>query len=398
MVKAVRILMYTHAFAPQIGGVETIVMSLARGLAGLHPDGTTKVPEVILVTPTPAGDMDDAALGFRVVRRPSVGSLLKLLWNADIIHLAGPALFPLFLAWAMRKRTVVEHHGSQAVCPNGQLFYEPEQSSCPGHFMAGRHRQCLRCNAKMGRIASFKLWLLTFPRRLLCQMISANVTPTVWLSTVLQLPRTTTIPHGLPPVAGRSCAEGSGAEALAGPPAFVFVGRLVGTKGAEILIAAAHKLRQQGYVFRVRIIGDGPGREILQQYSTLRGLGECVEFLGYLPNQNVEEALENAVAVVMPSLAGEVFGLVAAENMLRGCLVIASDIGALREVVGDAGLLFPPGDDAALMRCMQQVLENAPQAAALRRRALERASALFDEGLMVRRHLALYGRVASCEK
>lgn len=388
-----RILIYVNAFAPKVGGVETIVLSLARRLDGPHPLGTAKKPETTLVTATPAGGMDDTALGFRVVRQPGLAKLLKLIQHAEIIHLAGPSLLPLFLGWLMRKRIVVEHHGFQTVCPNGQLFYERDQCLCPGHFMASRHLECLRCNAKRGKMESFKMWLLTFPRRCLCGMISANVTPTVWLSSVLQLPRTTRISHGLPPVAHRQALED-----IVKPPTFAFLGRLVGTKGAEILIGAAQKLKEQGCVFRVRIIGDGPDRGILQQKAALGGLSGCVDFLGYLPDGSVQEALAGAVAVVMPSLAGEVFGLVAAENMLCGRLVIASDIGPLREVVGEAGLLFPPGDEIALMHCMRQVLEDASGASALRKKAMERAGLLFDEALMVRDHFALYRRLIPCEE
>jgi glycosyltransferase involved in cell wall biosynthesis len=389
----VKIVIYTHSFAPQIGGVETVVFSLAQGFARIPPTGVTSPPEINLVTPAPAREMDDTALAFRVVRQPTFVELVRLLWAADIVHLAGPALLPLFLGWFMRKRIVVEHHGFQTVCPNGQLFYEPDQSPCPGHFMATRHLECLRCNVKWGRTTSFKMWLFTFPRRRLCEMISANVTPTAWLSNVLQLPRTTRIPHGLP-----LAANSQPSEDLVKPPTFIFLGRLVGTKGVEILIGAAHKLKQQGCIFRVKIIGDGPDREILQQKANIGGLSGCIEFLGYLPDGQVEQALAGAVAVVMPSLAGEVFGLVAAENMLRGRLVIASDIGALREIVGEAGLLFPPGDEIALMHCMRQVLEDASRAAALRQKALERATVLFDEGVMVRQHLSLYARLASCEE
>jgi glycosyltransferase involved in cell wall biosynthesis len=388
-----KVLIYTHSFAPQIGGVETIIMSLAEGLTMLPMQSAGSEAEVTLATATPARGMDDTALAFRVVRQPTAGELMRLLWATDIVHLAGPAFLPLFLGWLMRKRIVVEHHGFQTVCPNGQLFYEPDQSPCPGHFMAARHLECLRCNVKWGRTASFKMWLFTFSRRRLCEMISANVTPTAWLSNMLRLPRTTRIPHGLLPAANNQPPQD-----LVIPPTFIFLGRLVGTKGVDILIGAAHKLKQQGCIFRVRIIGDGPDREILQQKAAIGGLSGCMEFLGYLPDRQVQEALAGAVAVVMPSLAGEVFGLVAAENMLRGRLVIASDIGALREVVGEAGLLFPPGDEIALMQCMQQVLEDASRAAALRQKAMERATVLFDQGVMVRQHLSLYARLASCKE
>jgi glycosyltransferase involved in cell wall biosynthesis len=386
-----KIVIYTHSFAPQVGGLETIVFLLAQGLARIPPTDRNPVSEIIVVTAAPAGQMDDTAFPFRIVRKPTISQLVTVMSSADIVHLAGPALLPLVLGLLMRKRIVVEHHGFQTVCPNGQLFYELERSLCPGHFMAGRYMECLRCNAKLGRIASIKMWLLTFLRRHLCEMTSANVTPTTWLSNILQLPRTAKIPHGLPRV-----PIGGPAINYATPPTFAFLGRLVGTKGAEILISAAYKLKQEGCIFRISIIGDGPDREILQQAVNLRNLGGSVEFLGYLPDGQVEEKLARAIAVVMPSLAGEVFGLVAAENMARGRLVIASDIGALREIVGDAGLFFPPGDETALMHRMRQVLKDESRGAELRQKALERAVALFGEDLMVKRHLSLYGGLNSC--
>lgn len=388
-----KVLIYTHSFAPHIGGLETIVMSLAEGLAQLCPDGAGTTLKVTVATATAAGKMDDAGLPFRVVRQPTSARLVTLLREADVIHLAGPALLPLFLGWLMRKRMVVEHHGFQTACPNGQLFHEPSQATCPGHFMAEHHLECLRCNARLGGIESLKMWLLTFPRRYLCEVVSSNVTPTVWLSTVLRLPRTTTIVHGVClPVRHQPTQD------FASPPTFVFLGRLVSTKGAEILLAAADKLKDQGYAFRVKIVGDGPDRDLLRKRASRAGLEGWIEFLGYLSDEGVEKVIAGAVAVVMPSVAGEVFGLVAAENMLRGKLVIASDIGALREIVGDAGMLFPPGDDVGLASCMRMVLENVPGAIALGEKASQRATRLFDEKIMLRRHFSLYGRLASCEK
>lgn len=388
-----KILIYTHSFKPHMGGVETIVTSLARRLVGVRSLDAGGAPQVTVATATPIGEMDDAAQPFRIVRQPSAGELIRLFRDANLIHLAGPVLFPLFLAWIMRKRVVVEHHGFQTVCPNGQLFYEPCQTLCPGHFMADRHLKCLRCNVKSGRLNSLKLWLLTFPRRRLCKTISANITPTLWLARILRLPRTTTILHGLHPLERQMLPT-----RLATPPVFVFQGRLVGTKGVGVLLAAAKKLRERGYAFQVRIIGDGPDREALQQKASGNGLSGCVEFLGQLSDERIDEAVADAAAIVVPSLAGEVFGLVAVENMLRSRLVIASDIGPLREVVGETGLFFSPGDDIGLLRRMEEVLLDLAKAAALGQKASERAMELFDEGLMVRQHFSLYEGIASCEK
>jgi glycosyltransferase involved in cell wall biosynthesis len=97
--------------------------------------------------------------------------------------------------------------------------------------------------------------------------------------------------------------------------------------------------------------------------------------------------------VVMPSLAGEVFGLVAAENMLQGKLVIVSDLGSLKEVVGDAGLTFRNGDAADLAARMREVLDDSSLAAAIGAKARERARSSFDQETMIEQHLQIYRTV-----
>ncbi|PYV30237.1 MAG: hypothetical protein DMG22_20950 [Acidobacteria bacterium] len=388
---ATRVLIYTHAFAPQIGGVETVVMSLAKGLAGLGQANGIGSAEVTVATSTLRGDFDDASLPFRVVRRPSLLELLRLIRAADVIHLAGPSFIPMLLGLFLRKSVVVEHHGFQTICPNGQLLYEPTQTPCPGHFMAGRHSECIRCNAQLGLLGSLKLWLLTFPRRWLCKRAQSNITPTKWLGRLLRLPRSTTIYHGLPENGSRDFSRSS-----SGNTTFAFLGRLVGTKGARTLLEAAQQLSAQGFHYRLKVIGDGPDRESLQQQAVALGLADSVQFLGYVAPERLEEELAEAATVVMPSIAGEVFGMVAAENMSRGKLVIVSDVGAMREVVGDAGLSFAPGDARALAQCMKRILEDATLPVHLGLEARRRASEQFGQEKMVLQHLQVYQEAVRC--
>jgi glycosyltransferase involved in cell wall biosynthesis len=106
-----RILIYSHAFAPQIGGVETNVMNLARGLAERDRG---KAVSVTVVAQSEKKDFDDSGLPFAVVRRPGITQLWKLIRKSDVIHLAGPAMVPLVFGLLARKPVVVEHHGYQA--------------------------------------------------------------------------------------------------------------------------------------------------------------------------------------------------------------------------------------------------------------------------------------------
>jgi glycogen synthase len=107
----VKLLIYSHFFAPSIGGVETIVLSLVRGLAELRDAKGAREFEITLLTQTPVGDYDDSALPFRVVRQPSLLQLWQLIRESDLVHAAGPALAPLLLTRLARKPLVIEHHG-----------------------------------------------------------------------------------------------------------------------------------------------------------------------------------------------------------------------------------------------------------------------------------------------
>ncbi|HEV2382720.1 MAG TPA: FkbM family methyltransferase [Terriglobia bacterium] len=251
--------------------------------------------------------------------------------------------------------------------------------------MAGRHRECIRCNARAGLAYSLKLWLLTFPRRWLCTRAQSNITPTKWLATLLRLPRSRTVYHGFP-VNGSSENPRSSSVSTT----FAFVGRLVSTKGVQTLLQAAQQLTAAGLHYRLKIIGDGPDRQALQRQAVALGLGDSVEFLGYTAPERLEEKLAGAATIIMPSLAGEVFGMVAAENMARGKVVIVSDVGAMREVVGDAGLSFPAGNAGALTQCMKGILEEATLPARLSLEARRRAAEQFGQDKMVLQHLHVY--------
>jgi hypothetical protein len=66
-----KLLIYSHAFAPQVGGIETFVMYLARGLVRSDSEQATNYFTVTVVTQTP-GTEEDVSNGtlFRIVRKP----------------------------------------------------------------------------------------------------------------------------------------------------------------------------------------------------------------------------------------------------------------------------------------------------------------------------------------
>jgi glycosyltransferase involved in cell wall biosynthesis len=119
----------------------------------------------------------------------------------------------------------------------------------------------------------------------------------------------------------------------------VFVGRLVAEKGIHTLLNAWREI--QGAV-PLKIVGDGAlAPTVAAAARTMPG----IEWLGRRPGAEVHELIGGAAALLVPSEWHEPFGLVAIEAFAKGTPVIASESGALPEIVehGRTGLLFPPG-------------------------------------------------------
>jgi glycosyltransferase involved in cell wall biosynthesis len=138
------------------------------------------------------------------------------------------------------------------------------------------------------------------------------------------------------------------------------------------------------------IIGDGPERASLERLSQKPPLAGRVQFAGRLGGEQLDSELAHASVVVVPSLGGEVFGLVVAENMLRGLPVITSDLGAFVEVLGAGGLAFRTGDAAALAKGLAQILDDPALAARLGQNARQRALEFCDFRRMLEAHARVY--------
>jgi glycosyltransferase involved in cell wall biosynthesis len=391
-----KLLIYTHSFMPNIGGVETYAMVLARGLAeraAAHPVDMT------LVTQTLKDNFKDTELPFAVVRRPGLAQLIRIIRNSDVVHLAGPAIGPMLLAILFGKRLVVGHHGYQASCPNGLLLYQPAKRACPDHFMRQEYLKCFECNASgSGWIASARMLLLMWPRRWLCRHANVNLSVTRHVAERLQLPHSAVVYHGVPgaeeDLEFRDSPIGSEMEkpAQSFPLSAAFLGRLVQEKGVHTLVKALQLLQAEGRFVRLMIIGDGPERTHLEaMVRESPGLQRQISFTGSVHGEALRDALKNADVLVMPSVNEEPAGLVIMEQMAQGKPVIVSDHGGGPELAGDTGLKFPPGDAAALAKCLKRLADEPGLLERLGANARKRAAALFTLERMVEEHYQIFG-------
>jgi len=390
-----KLLFYSHSFAPNIGGIENITISLARGIAEMRDNGGRARFSVTLATRTAAGDFDDGSLPFAVMRLPGFARLWRAIRSADVIHLAGPALLPMILARMAGKPFVIEHHGYQAVCPNGLLVQQPHAAICPGHFQTGNYGKCMQCRAveTFSLLRSVMSLLAMFLRRRLVAGATRNIMISGYEQQRMALPGSTLIYHGIEnSLAG---VDGSrGAPVSDSKVRFAYVGRLVPEKGLPILLEAARILKPDAGRFEIVLIGDGPERGKLENLAKQTGVQEFVHCTGFLQGASLREELRRVDVVVMPSAWEETAGLAAIEQMMRARLVIASRIGGLGEIVGDAGLTFEPRDAKGLACCLRHVLENPALIHSFGRAARERAHALFLRERMLCEHADLYAQIS----
>jgi glycosyltransferase involved in cell wall biosynthesis len=384
-----KVVIYSHYFAPSVGGVETSVMSLATGLATQF--------KITVVTNTAPGAFDDQALPFSVVRTPGVVRLLKLISECDILHIAGPALLPLLIARAVSRPAVVEHHGYQAACPNGVLLKEPGRTLCVGHFMLGEYKACIRCQhaSSSSYLASLRSLILTILRRSLCKS-AKNIAISKHVLMRHQLLNMQVIYYGV-----RDPFEATSVTTKQKPSQkvrFAYVGRFVLEKGIPVFLKAAQECLNRGLTFDLLLIGDGPERTNIEQQIRELGLGRCATITGFLRGQDLESAMDSIHVVVMPSVWEETAGLSAIEHMMRGRLVIASAIGGLGEMVGDGGLTFPPGDPRSLAEIMTRVIENPELIVHLGGAGRTRAVTYFGHLKMLSEHANLYRTVLGFEE
>jgi glycosyltransferase involved in cell wall biosynthesis len=160
-------------------------------------------------------------------------------------------------------------------------------------------------------------------------------------------------------------------------------------------LEAAKKLKLAGYNFRLKFVGDGPERRELESIAEKLGLAKYVEFTGFITGPAFQITMNEVAAVLMPSVWEETAGLAAIEQMMRGKLVIASDIGGLGEVVDGCGLRFPAGSSEALAQCMRRVLDHPEIVELNGKAALRRALDLFSQPRMVKEHFELYRQLTT---
>ncbi len=164
-------------------------------------------------------------------------------------------------------------------------------------------------------------------------------------------------------------------------------------KGLVDLIDAFARIAPTRPRLKLAVIGrlrDGPA----QRKLAAAGLGERVTFTSGVPSAHIADLYRRAGLVIAPSRF-EGFGFPAAEAMACGACVLATDGGALPEVVGDAGVIAPAGDPAAVAAAALALLDAPARRAALGAAAARRARTAFSWAAHARAALDLYADIGA---
>lgn len=300
-----RILLCTHRFSPDLGGIETMSLLLARAFVA-------RGHEVRVITASPSRSPADDH-GLRVLRRPSFAALWGATAWCDVcfhnhisLGFAGPALL-LSRPWVVATQTWIPRDG----------------------------------------------WSQRAKRLLLRRARSVAISRAIADSLPV---RSVVIPNCYDTDTFREPDAAAPAPAREG---LIFVGRLVSDKGADLALHALARLAAEGLRPRLTLVGDGPERPALETLVRELGLAGQARFTGALTGSALAAEFSRHRVQLVPSRWAEPFGIVALEGAACGCVVVGSSAGGLADAIGPCGYTFPNGDAAALAALVSALLRGA---------------------------------------
>jgi glycosyltransferase involved in cell wall biosynthesis len=174
-------------------------------------------------------------------------------------------------------------------------------------------------------------------------------------------------------------------------PTVIYAGRLDEAKGVRLLMAGwdcyLSTSGEQG--LNLVIAGGGPLGDEMAAWASAR---PSVEMVGIVSGDRCAQLISHARAVLLPSAWEETFGLVAVEAMAAGVPPIATSHGSFTELItpGVDGVLFSPGDPAALAHAIADVDSNPERYEAYGDQARKTYEERFDPQRSIEELLGIY--------
>lgn len=312
-----KILISSHVFYPNVGGIELISSMLAQ-------EFINKGHKVKLVTQTLA-QTETKSFPYEVIRQPTPKQLLNLVRWCDVFfhnNISLQTVWPLLIIhrpWVVAHRTWIRR-------ADGSLGWQDYLK----RFVI-RYASCISIS----------------------QAVADHVsTPSV----IIGNPYLDKVFYEIPEIPRDK--------------ELVFVGRLVFDKGVDLLITALGEIKKTwGLTPHLTIIGEGSEESSLLNLAKDFGISNQVKFVGFKTGTELAQLLNAHQIMVVPSRWSEPFGIVALEGIACGCVVVGSEGGGLKDAIGPCGVTFPNEDVQALTQTLTDLLSNPDKLAACRAKA-----------------------------
>lgn len=166
------------------------------------------------------------------------------------------------------------------------------------------------------------------------------------------------IPNGID-IASLSARAARSRETKSKRPSVIgMVARLDAIKDHDTLLQALSLVRLQVPDCELWMVGDGVRRVTLEDQARRLGIADKVKFLGN--RSDIPELLGQMDVYAFSTTRAEGFGIALTEAMAAGVAIVASDVPACREVLGngEAGIIVPPEDATKLAEAIVELLQN----------------------------------------
>lgn len=179
-------------------------------------------------------------------------------------------------------------------------------------------------------------------------------------------------------------------------PTVLYLGRLKRYKGIDLILKAVARIRARGIPVRALIAGKGDHAGALHDLTSRLGIGDTVEFLGYVPEGEKLHLLQRSWVHVLTS-PKEGWGISILEAAACGTATVASRSPGLKDAVlhGQTGLLTPHGDVEALSRGISRLLTDSTTRERMGKAARRFAEEFTWEGSALKMEAILEDRVAA---
>lgn len=179
-----------------------------------------------------------------------------------------------------------------------------------------------------------------------------------------------------------------------GRPTILSVSTLIEQKGIDHLLHAARILKDDGLKFRLVLAGHGHLRAALEQLSSELGLGEYVDFLGWVTD--AARRILPVCDIFVQSSLWEAMSVVVLEAMAAARPMAVTNVGENAHVVEDgrSGLVVPPAEPRALAAALARLINDDALRTRLGNEARARYLERFTTQPMIRAYEDLYLELA----